>query len=78
MLNFCPTVYDVIRLRTYKTMVLCLKLRCCEIHWACIFFEARTKTLVSFVVTSFVTVYHIAMSMAVLNTLKFLSLQELK
>ena len=36
------------------------------------FFEARTRTLVSFVVTSFVTVYYIAMSMAVLNTLKYL------
>ena len=42
------------------------------------FFEARTRTLVSFVVTSFVTVYHIAMSVAVLNTLKFLQFTRIK
>ena len=32
---------------------------------------AFLKLVISFVLTSFVTVYHIAMSMAVLNTFKF-------
>ena len=35
------------------------------------FLSARTRTLVGVVVTSFLTVHHIAISMAVLNTLKF-------
>ena len=42
------------------------------------FFEARKRTLVSFVVTTFVTVYHIVMSMAVLYTLKFLQFTRIK